>query len=190
MAATRIWVGDSSRQSSIHGQLAQAILSIISPAGAGNHNKKLVQLVQNIFAQFLGEVENCANIHGQVSHALLSAEFYNSVSVIFTGPPDAQKLTPSGDFIQSIAAYLVNKPDIPQEFITDSMLIFGNELRRFTAAWCGAYDKNKPDVRALELMLYYKFDNSPDTATIIKNLVVARVTTAHNLSKLARNKPG
>lgn len=192
MAATvaRIWVGDSSRQGSIHGQLTQAILSMVSPTSAGNHNKKLAQLVQNIFAQFLGEVENCVAIHGTTSHELLCGEFCNSVDIIFRSRADLQQLVPSGDFAQSIGAYLASRPDIPRDFVTDGILAFGGELRQFITAWCCAYDKSKPDVRALELMLYYKFDNSPDTVTIIKNLVVSRVTTAHNISKLARNKHG
>ena len=185
----RIWVGDITRSGNIHTQLTLAILSMISPANTGNHNKKLTQLVQNIVAQFLGEVDNCVAANGTVAISLMRQAFANSVAPIFAPYAGTSTLVPSGDFVQSINAYTASHSADTVDFITSGVLSFSNELRQFIAAWCRTYDKTKPDARPLELMLYYKFDDT-DTTGIIKNLVAARVTTAHNLSKLARTKRG
>jgi hypothetical protein len=94
----------------------------------------------------------------------------------------------SGDFDRIVESYVATQPNIPPKFIADSLGAFAWDLNKFIKAWCVSYDKSKPDAHAIEIMLRYTFCNISADEVIIKNLIIPRITTAHNISKIARNK--
>ena len=180
---TRVWVGECARQQNItSNQLANAILTAISPENIGNHNKKLMQLLQNIICQLFGEADACLAEHGTITCELLTGAFTNSVAVLF-GHSAHSRCTVSADFTNIIAMYTTTHPDIFRPFAITAITAFTQELYMFIKAWCNTYDKVKPDAHPLEMMLHYKFGTTGSASFTINNLVATKVTTAHSISK-------
>lgn len=180
---TRVWVGECVRQQNItSSQLANTILTTISPDNIGNHNKKLMQLLQNILCQLFGEADTCLAEHGTLTCDLMMSAFSNSVAVLF-GPNDHTHCTMPAEFINIVDTYTTPHPDIFRPFVVSAITAFTQELYMFINAWCKTYDKVKPDTHPLEMMLHYKFGAAGSASFTINNLVATKVTTAHSISK-------
>ena len=179
----RVWVGECEKHT-FFSQLANIILTSISPGNVGNHNKKLLQLLQNILAQFFGEVEACISAHGSVEYAVLGAEFTNSLSVLFerVSGSAAEYVLPD-DFANVLNTHTSTNPDVFNPFILHAVSVFVRDVKVFIDAWCRTYDKIKPDAHPLEMLLHCKFGTDQAASFTINNLVATKVTTAHSISK-------
>ena len=180
---TRVWVGECARQQNItSNQLANAILTAISPENIGNHNKKLMQLLQNIICQLFGEADACLAEHGTITCELLTGAFTNSVAVLF-GHSAHSRCTVSADFTNIIAMYTTTHPDIFRPFaitVGESLLLEA----ALPALSPQTMDKLRVVEQTLRTCYHYSNDNAASGSEVGFSSVRIPCTLTHSLARL------